>query len=942
MIEKAERHEQSLDALHKQTSSQQAEIKQLQHWLAQADERERQQAQKSEASEQALKNAAPLFVRAMHLDTQISALKTRQDEGQAALLEAKKTRAELLEQQAKQLEKTKQMGERLEVLQRAQLAEAALEEVSRRAKDMASLFRSLGDLQVKQEDLRAQQAAQQQQSEASAEKLAEMMDDGQTLKDSLARLRAKCDDSAKNLANNKPDQMRLKRDHQSDCQAQFNRLYHHVEQLVEQTTLIEKTGKTLREAQHKSTRSSEQVQELETALSDLKSRAAEAERALIRSKSALSKQVLSLRAKLQPDEPCVVCGSTDHPGQDDKANNELLELMRARSRELAEEIDRNEQARNRAQQALQHAKARIESADDRLAIATDKLAQLQQKTGSLSREVQAAARRLDLSLRVVGSPQKLLVHIAELRQTNEHQMVDVRKQLLTIQQLEAQNRSCAEQVLALESARQKQLKDHDELVKTDRKSRQEAHQLAERADRLSTHSHLVSDQLLSLLSDLEISKRDLKGDLKALLKRLQKQTSRYDQQQKEAEQIKSSLNKAQGEGAVLEERIEHIGARCVELAGQLDEIVKKLQRQQNERRELFAGRGVAKIRSDMEGAIKRDNRALQEVIVGKRESAARLEEVEKNLARGRELTKTTSRSQQQAQKARDAALRRKKLQLPQALSLLAIRDEQAGILSKRIEHLVEHRTKSAALLSDRKQHLSEIENTNKPPRARVDLEDDLREIEADQAMLMIDLGKNESALELNDTARKNRQKLSRKIEGVEKKYALWAVMSGAIGSKTGDKFRRFAQGVTLDHLIALANQQLRHINPRYKIERNTIGGLGLQVMDIEMGGEIRSVRSLSGGERFLVSLALALGLSQLDGRSSFVDTLMIDEGFGALDARSLDIVVEALESLQSQGRKVGVISHIEALTERIPVQVRVEKQGSGRSRVRVIEQGVGG
>ena len=255
--------------------------------------------------------------------------------------------------------------------------------------------------------------------------------------------------------------------------------------------------------------------------------------------------------------------------------------------------------------------------------------------------------------------------------------------------------------------------------------------------------------------------------------------------------------------------------------------------------------------------------------------------------------------------------------------------------------LVEHQTRSAALLSDRKRHLIEIESVAKPERKQEQLEDDLHETEADQAMLMIDLGKNKSALELDDTARKSRQKLSRKIEGVEKKHALWAVMSGAIGSKTGDKFCRFAQGVTLDHLIALANQQLRSINPRYKIERNTIGGLGLQVMDIEMGGEIRSVRSLSGGERFLVSLALALGLSQLDGRSSFVDTLMIDEGFGTLDARSLDIVMEALESLQSQGRKVGVISHVEALTERIPVQVRVEKQGSGRSRVRVIERGLG-
>lgn len=143
-----------------------------------------------------------------------------------------------------------------------------------------------------------------------------------------------------------------------------------------------------------------------------------------------------------------------------------------------------------------------------------------------------------------------------------------------------------------------------------------------------------------------------------------------------------------------------------------------------------------------------------------------------------------------------------------------------------------------------------------------------------------------------------------------------------------------AQGVTLDLLVELANKQLHQLKPRYQLKRADFG-LGLFVIDRDMGDTPRSTRSLSGGERFLISLSLALALSGLEGRQSFVDTLFIDEGFGSLDAESLDLAIDALEMLQGQGRKVGVISHVEALKDRIPVQVQVVRQGAGRSRVAV-------
>ena len=164
---------------------------------------------------------------------------------------------------------------------------------------------------------------------------------------------------------------------------------------------------------------------------------------------------------------------------------------------------------------------------------------------------------------------------------------------------------------------------------------------------------------------------------------------------------------------------------------------------------------------------------------------------------------------------------------------------------------------------------------------------------------------------------------------------IWQAVDEAIGSASGDRFRRFVQGITLDHMVQLANDHLRALSPRYRLARGHASDLTLHIIDRDMGDEVRGTRSLSGGERFLVSLALALALSGLEGRSSFVDTLFIDEGFGSLDAETLDLAVDALETLQGRGQKVGVITHVAAMIERIAVQVRVEKCGAGRSEIRV-------
>lgn len=162
----------------------------------------------------------------------------------------------------------------------------------------------------------------------------------------------------------------------------------------------------------------------------------------------------------------------------------------------------------------------------------------------------------------------------------------------------------------------------------------------------------------------------------------------------------------------------------------------------------------------------------------------------------------------------------------------------------------------------------------------------------------------------------------------------WAKLNELAGSADGAKFRRIAQGYTLDILLNYANVQLRELTRRYRLER-VPETLTLQVIDRDMCDEVRTVHSLSGGESFLVSLALALGLSSLSSNRMRVESLFIDEGFGSLDAETLRVAMDALESLRTQGRKIGVISHVQEMTERIPVRVQVSRVGNGKSVVRI-------
>ena len=273
------------------------------------------------------------------------------------------------------------------------------------------------------------------------------------------------------------------------------------------------------------------------------------------------------------------------------------------------------------------------------------------------------------------------------------------------------------------------------------------------------------------------------------------------------------------------------------------------------------------------------------------------------------------------------------ISVEQVTELLAITSEQAEELRTALTVLEDGLRTATGLLFTRRQDLERVAREASGTALPDDAADRLLALEDTVDERIRQIGVAEDRMRRDDGERGKVDALRTEMDGAAADHATWSDVDEAIGSANGATFRQYAQEITLEALVGLANEQLGMISPRYRLARGD--ALSLHVADMDMGGEVRASRSLSGGERFLVSLGLALALSGLEGRQGSCDVLLIDEGFGSLDSGSLDLAVEALETLQGLGRKVGVVTHVAAMVERIPTQVRVLKRGGGRSVVEV-------
>ncbi|TDN56394.1 exonuclease subunit SbcC [Scandinavium goeteborgense] len=246
--------------------------------------------------------------------------------------------------------------------------------------------------------------------------------------------------------------------------------------------------------------------------------------------------------------------------------------------------------------------------------------------------------------------------------------------------------------------------------------------------------------------------------------------------------------------------------------------------------------------------------------------------------------------------------------------------QQQALASQAQNERVQHQ-------QQRPDDLPETQDREQVPTLLAQLAQRLRENSAAQ-------GEIRQQLKQDSDNRQQQQALMAQIDAAAQTLEDWGWLNTLIGSKEGDKFRKFAQGLTLDNLVWLANEQLSRLHGRYLLKRKASEALELEVMDTWQADAVRDTRTLSGGESFLVSLALALALSDLVSHKTRIDSLFLDEGFGTLDTETLDTALDALDALNASGKVIGVISHVEAMKERIPVQIKVKKiNGLGYSKL---------
>jgi len=259
--------------------------------------------------------------------------------------------------------------------------------------------------------------------------------------------------------------------------------------------------------------------------------------------------------------------------------------------------------------------------------------------------------------------------------------------------------------------------------------------------------------------------------------------------------------------------------------------------------------------------------------------------------------------------------------------------EEIQLLSTEEKSLDKSMTEIKARLKDRVDRLKVEKAKEITDKTKEELDAlNKKEGQALEEMRNIIVGLNHKLAE-NAKAKKRIKEEKKIIDAQKRECERWEMLTKLIGSADGKKFRNFAQGLTFELMVKHANKQLQKMNDRYLLVRNNDEPLELNVIDNYQAGEIRSTKNLSGGESFIVSLALALGLSKMASKRVKVDSLFLDEGFGTLDEDSLETALESLSGLHQDGKLIGIISHVSALKDRISTQINIVPLSGGRSSI---------
>jgi exonuclease SbcC len=317
---------------------------------------------------------------------------------------------------------------------------------------------------------------------------------------------------------------------------------------------------------------------------------------------------------------------------------------------------------------------------------------------------------------------------------------------------------------------------------------------------------------------------------------------------------------------------------------------------------------------------------------------------EKLLLKKEQLNENSNRIKELDEKTRikSIEIKEKEVVFAGLLSESGFTDEKAFLLCKlsktdretlerKANVLDTRQTELKAMIHDRTEALQAEKEKNTTDKTKEAISSKLEETTQILNDLLQETGALKQRIDSNSEAKIKGEEIGRRIDLQNSVYGRWAKLSNLIGSADGKKYRNFAQGLTFEVMVGYANDQLSKLSDRYLLIRDKDLPLELNVIDNYQAGEIRSTKNLSGGESFIVSLALALGLSRMSSRKISVDSLFLDEGFGTLDEDTLETALGTLAGMRQEGKMIGVISHVGAMKERINTKIIVQPIREGRS-----------
>lgn len=694
----------------------------------------------------------------------------------------------------------------------------------------------------------------------------------------------------------------------------------------EENTLQQSIEKNKNELEQSGT----QLAEVEKLLEITKSERAGSMKMLEKAKLVAAESVERLRNQLVPEEPCPVCGSTTHPYA---SHHPELDLVLSELEAEHELIENTYTQQQNSQTSL-----------------NQRSIELGRIIGELEDKISHSNKSL-IELETEWSKFQIA------KNCNEHPF----EERATWLQNQLQQQKARQQQLLVQMQSYAKQKEQLDIYKT---------QIADLDKQFNHIDNQIKDteRKLNTLRDQQKNDTEEQGNIRKELDKIAQALAVYFSSEQWFEnwqadpkafelRVREFAHKWKTNLSRLEEHI-HKKAILVENRKGIQDQLKSIQEevQANEqklfklqaskkelfdkRMSLFNGASVNEVEATLKAAVNlaKDEVEEQRMIVKKVQgditrSQAQFEQLDRDA-----ILLLKRESEQKAQLNEWFIAHKQKygtsLSVAELLPLLAFTQDWIETEGANLRALDDAVMQAKSILDERNKTL--IAHTKQRPSERTMEELIALQTETQELLKQHSQQANEIDFKVKEDAT-NKRRIGSLLQAIEKREEIvenWAKLNEIIGSADGKKFRQIAQEYTLDVLLSYANVHLEMLSKRYVLQRIP-NSLGLQVIDQDMGDEVRTVYSLSGGESFLVSLALALGLASLSSSRMKVESLFIDEGFGSLDPATLNIAMDALERLHNQGRKVGVISHVQEMTERIPVQIKVSKQQSGRSKVEI-------